>query len=115
MTELSETNIPRRDWDRLHEDPRYSPVYPSEPVVRFVSRRFGGVTDTEQQASLLLDLGCGAGRHSAMLSSAGHVAVGVDQSVAGLRHAREMVRLEGSEQRPIVADMTALPLASKCF
>lgn len=76
------------------------------------------------QDDRVLDLGCGWGRHLALLAAAGHDVVGLDLSLVLLRKAR--VALEaGSDDEggtvagsrpPIVAsDMRRLPLADTTF
>lgn len=108
---MTDGTDPSSGWDALHEDSRYRPAYPSEPVVRFISRRFGGVTSDAERAGRILDLGCGAGRHSALIAASGHHAFGVDRSLTGLRHARASLGAAGHHQRPTLADMAQLPFA----
>jgi SAM-dependent methyltransferase len=104
-----------RGWDELHRSPRYRPAYPSEPVVRFVSRHLGGITEPAERSARVLDLGCGAGRHSVMLARAGHRPFATDRSITGLAHATEGVAGAGARLQPAVADSTALPFADEAF
>ncbi len=64
-------------WSDLHRDARYRPRWPSEHVVRWLSRLDGH--------GLALDIGAGAGRHTKLLSEFGYTAVATDISLTGLR------------------------------
>ena len=55
----------------------------------------------------VLDLACGAGRHTAALRRRGHRALGVDLSLRLLAHSPELPRVRG--------DMRALPFAAATF
>ncbi len=59
-------------------------------------------------ATLVLDLGCGDGRHLRLLREAGETAVGLDLSLDLLRAARD----EGAGAPLVRADMRRLPLAA---
>jgi SAM-dependent methyltransferase len=56
-------------------------------------------------------MGCGAGRHLALLADHGHLAVGSDYSTAGLRHACAV----GAGHRLAQAPMAALPFRTGAF
>jgi SAM-dependent methyltransferase len=63
------------------------------------------------QDDVILDLGCGWGRHMALLRQAGHRVVGLDVSAPLLRRARN-----AEEGAPLVAaDMRALPFSPGSF
>ncbi len=101
-------------WDALHANARFRPAYPSESVVRFVARRLGRPSeDPSATPRRVLDMGCGAGRHLALLADAGHVGVGSDYSLAGLEHTR--VALDGRADQMTQAPMEALPFRSGAF
>ena len=80
-------------WDRLHLRPGFPPLYPSEAVVRFGVRHFGSPSPQR----VLLDLGCGGGRHTAFLASLGHRVVALDYSIEGCAHTRAHLRTKGLE------------------
>ena len=73
------------------------------------------------QDERVLDLGCGWGRHLALLADAGHAVVGVDRSLPLLRRARGGADPPGREPgsraaaRLVAGDMTALPFAAASF
>jgi SAM-dependent methyltransferase len=89
-------------WNALHSHDRFLPRYPSESVIRFLARRF-----ERAHPALILDLGCGGGRHSAAITEMGHRAIGVDRSIVGLRHARAVIP---APVAVVQCTMTAIPL-----
>lgn len=102
-------------WDQLHTRARFRPIYPSEPVVRFVSRRLGGLETRAEKPADVLDIGCGAGRHSLLLARAGHRVTGTDISSEGLRHASARLEADGFAAALHVADMRSLPFDEASF
>jgi SAM-dependent methyltransferase len=64
------------------------------------------------ESGLLLDVGCGGGRHLRALRKRGRVAVGLDRSWPLLREAR---RLFGLEPRLVRGDMRNLPFRDRAF
>jgi SAM-dependent methyltransferase len=76
-------------WETAHEERRFRPTYPHEQVVRWAFR------DLERNARpkmKVLDLGCGAGRHSIFLANEGFDVSACDFSAAGLRWLGESAR-----------------------
>ena len=73
--------------------PPRSPALPAGVPLRvgraLVARRLGRpAEDPSASPKRVLDMGCGAGRHLALLADAGHDVVGSDYSRAGLVHPR---------------------------
>lgn len=99
------------NWDRLHEQARFRPRYPSEAVIRFVMRHVGEASAGEPK--LVLDLGAGAGRHSVLVSDLGHRVVAFDYSIEGLRHARAALSRLGRAALVVRGTMQRLPLRSE--
>jgi SAM-dependent methyltransferase len=75
-------------WQRLHERQRFRPAYPSESVVRFVAGRLA--EPRSGAGRIIADLGCGAGRHTRLVSELGGIGVGIDMSFCGERHASSL-------------------------
>lgn len=68
------------------------------------------------KAERVLDLGCGAGRHSVLLANSGFNVVGIDVSRNALKMARRWVRKEKPGNVAFVrATMTNLPLTDFCL
>jgi SAM-dependent methyltransferase len=74
----------------------------AEAHIDFVERRFG-----EPRPRAVLDLACGAGRHTAVLRRRGYRTLGVDLSLTMLAHARQLPRVAG--------DMRCLPFGAGSF
>jgi ubiquinone/menaquinone biosynthesis C-methylase UbiE len=100
-------------WDRLHEQQRFRPVYPSEHVVRFLMAS-RSVFD-EQRPKRFLDIGAGAGRHTMLAAELGFEAFGTDISFTGLDHARKRLRQSGFPARLMQASTLALPFRDHSF
>jgi SAM-dependent methyltransferase len=74
----------------------------AEAHIDFVERVLG-----EPRPRAVLDLACGAGRHTAVLRRRGYRTLGVDLSLTLLAHARRLPRVAG--------DMRCLPFAAGAF
>ncbi|MFO0630527.1 MAG: class I SAM-dependent methyltransferase [Polyangiales bacterium] len=95
-----------QQWQRIFSSRPWG-RYPSEHVVRFVSRRFGDAPD--RKAVRLLDLGCGAGACAWFMAREGFRVSGLDIAPAGIAQAAARLgedRLEGDLR---VGDIRALP------
>lgn len=104
-------------WEKFYKDRRKAlvPVYPAEPVVRFVARRLRAAAGPER--SLVLDLGCGGGRHLELLGDFGLTGVGVDFAWPSLLSCRRRsVRRARRRFLPLArASYTQLPFHSNRF
>jgi ubiquinone/menaquinone biosynthesis C-methylase UbiE len=100
-------------WNRLHANPRFRPLYPSEDVVRFLVALRAQVPAQTQYR--LLDIGTGGGRHMQLAAELGFSAFGVDISFTGLSHARERMHQNNSSGSVALASMTCLPFAEASF
>jgi ubiquinone/menaquinone biosynthesis C-methylase UbiE len=64
----------------------------------------------------VLDLGCGAGRHSVLLARSGFEVVGIDLSKSALKMAERWIKKEGLGNVAFVrATMTNIPLKDRCL
>ncbi len=90
-------------WDRLHTARRDRLDYPSEEVFRFL-------TSCRQvlDEGLAVDVGCGTGRHLAMLRAFGFEPYGADTSPEALSQAAQHGEV-------VSADMTDLPYPDEMF
>lgn len=98
-------------WELAWKEGRWYEVSPAfRPVIEFSDhlKRVGGRT--------VLDLGCGAGRHSIYLAKQGFHVVGFDISLFALRKLRTRLRAESVENVKIVnSEMSKLPFADGVF
>lgn len=97
--------LPTRDpaagyaaWAASYDGPRNRLVVAEEPAVHALL--------VPLPAGVVVDAGCGTGRHAAHLAAQGHVVIGVDASAEMLVHARE--RVPGGDFR--AGDLRALPM-----
>lgn len=79
-------------WEKLHKEARFRPKYPSELVVQFIFRNFK--RDGNEK---VLDLGCGAGRHTIFMANENIIPYGVDISKKGVKHTKDMLKNCGFE------------------
>lgn len=99
-------------WENLHQQPRFRPLYPQEVVVRFLMREFP--RDAGQRAGVrVLDLGCGTGRHALLFAEQGFETFGIDISGPGLEVAQERLSARGLTVNLTAATMHALPFADE--
>lgn len=71
-------------------------------------RIIGDLLEMEPGARIL-DLCCGAGRHTVTLADRGYTVVGVDRSFAGLELARGQITLRANSAQVVCADVRNLP------
>jgi 2-polyprenyl-3-methyl-5-hydroxy-6-metoxy-1,4-benzoquinol methylase len=79
-------------WDQAHETPRFRPIYPHEQVVRWAFRNLDRNATSKAK---VLDLGCGAGRHSLFFAEQGFDAYACDISATGLRELQVSAKRRG--------------------
>ncbi|MEK9148876.1 MAG: class I SAM-dependent methyltransferase, partial [Candidatus Desantisbacteria bacterium] len=73
----------KKEWDRFYKDRRYVMWWPSEAVIRWTKRCCFA------EKALVLDSGCGNGRHTLFFAKNGFTAHGVDISNKSLGMARK--------------------------
>jgi SAM-dependent methyltransferase len=95
-------------WDDLYRVQRHLLKHPSEHVVRFLDRL------PSQEWTRSVDIGCGAGRHTALLRQYGCSVDACDVSELAIRHTRGLF-LGDEFCRPVVAPMTELPYKDGAF
>lgn len=101
-------------WDNLHSYERFRPKYPSDHVVRFTFTQFSRELDKRKDIKIL-DLGCGAGRHTIFLAQEGFETYATDFSEEGLNHLKKSLtykRLTATLQK---ADMEKQPFVDNFF
>ncbi|HZR56177.1 MAG TPA: class I SAM-dependent methyltransferase [Terriglobales bacterium] len=100
-------------WDRLHENPRFRPMYPNENVVRFLisNRTRAGKAIPPR----FLDIGVGAGRHIKLATELGFKAYGVDLSLVGLQYAYQRLSKQDVHHSLAQASMNSLPFVNSSF
>lgn len=79
----------------------------AELHVDFVERHLGDARLPDRQGGAVLDLACGAGRHTEVLRRRGHRALGIDLSLTLLARRPDLPRVGG--------DMRRLPFADRTF
>lgn len=76
-------------WNKLHQNPRFMPLYPHEEVIRW----FYKYTDKKDLEDVtILDLGCGAGRHAIFFAQQGCNTHACDLSIKGLNKVDERAK-----------------------
>lgn len=103
-----------RMWGGLHRQPRHQLRYPSESVIRFVMTHFPSERN-ERARTRILDLGCGAGRHTLFLAREGFQVYGTDVSATGLEFTRALLASEGLSATLQQASMDRQPFPAGFF
>jgi len=62
-----------------------------------------------------LEIGCGTGAQLWYLQHEGHLAVGIDRSIVGLRQASDRLRSERQREALALSDAAALPVRGEAF
>jgi cyclopropane fatty-acyl-phospholipid synthase-like methyltransferase len=101
-------------WNKLHSIERFRPKYPTDVVVRFMFTQFS--RNIKDRGDLkILDMGCGAGRHTIFLAREGFQAFGTDISEQGLQVARDRFKEEGLEGTLKNSNMQKQPFPDSFF
>ena len=94
-----------KNWESLYEERGVVQREPSAKVVEAVT------FFRKAKAKTILDLGCGTGRHAALLQRSRFRVYGCDSSAAALGIAKEMM----PEAQFLQCDMGLLPYRDECF
>jgi SAM-dependent methyltransferase len=110
MTDLP----PRTAYDRIADHFSATREHPWPEVESFVAERApDAVEDAGRDGrAVALDVGCGNGRHAALLASVADRVVGVDASRALLGVARRRANDRGYPLDPVCGDAASLPIAA---
>ena len=91
-------------WNTLHSYERFRPKYPSEHLVRFIFTQFP--RDLKSRNGLkILDIGCGAGRHTVFLAQEGFQTYACDISEKGIKCLKEELRVKNLSATVVKSDM----------
>ncbi|OCR96199.1 hypothetical protein CFT12S02847_04745 [Campylobacter fetus subsp. testudinum] len=94
----------QNEWCELHKNKRHQPKYPDAHVVRFVFKDLD-----KNGGGVVLDLGCGAGRHTKLLAENGFNAYGCDYSQSGVEVAKLLIKQANLNADLKVASVGDLP------
>ncbi|MGQ9530448.1 MAG: class I SAM-dependent methyltransferase [Candidatus Bathycorpusculaceae bacterium] len=96
-------------WDEILHEEWYSRETPDDIVIQFA-------TLLEKNKKVrVLDLGCGAGRHTIYMASKDYEIHGIDISATGLNLTKERLKRQGLEAYLAKCDMKTLPYMGSCF
>ncbi|MFQ6088194.1 MAG: class I SAM-dependent methyltransferase [Candidatus Methanofastidiosia archaeon] len=94
-------------WDELFLREKFRWKNPS-PVVFYFEENF-------DLGKKILDLGCGAGRHTIFLARKGYQVLATDISENGVRYTKKWLKREGLEAELGISDMEDLPFGNERF
>lgn len=100
-------------WINLHNQARYRPKYPLEPVVQYVLRNFKRDSNAK-----ILDAGCGAGRHVVFMAEEGMAPYGLDFSSSGVEYTKAVLREKGYgkfTENVVEGSCSAMPFEDNSF
>ena len=101
------------EWNEMHKNRKFRPKYPSEQVVQYVFRNF-----KRDGTEKILDMGCGAGRHTVFMADENIIPYGIDYSESGTFFTREALLNKGYPQYTEnikISDATKLPFPDNFF
>jgi len=101
-----------RGWDKLFKRVDWG-KYPSEEVVRFISRNFGD-NNTKQKINIL-EVGSGPGANIWYLSREGYSVTGIDGSKVAVGQSKKRLKTEGLYAELYVGDIVELPFKNFVF
>ena len=98
-----------RGWNELFEDEQFRWKHLNEHVVAFAALL------KDQDSRRILDLGCGAGRHTVFLAREGFETCGFDIAETGLAQTREWLEREGLSADLKRGDIERIPWPDNSF
>ena len=108
-----------QDWEAIYKDQGYRAVYPSEYIIRFISKYYGKLvpfTKHEEFKELkVLDLGCGSGRHVIFLANENFDTYGLEQSEEGVKFTQQWLKFKNLNASVIKGMMTEIPFDNEFF
>jgi len=100
-----------KQWNQVHESRNWG-KYPVEEAVRFVARNH---PPEKRSATRILDLGCGTGAHTWLLSREGFKVFAFDGSFKAATKAKALCSQETLFPHFFTADAGYLPIKSQIF
>lgn len=97
-------------WENLHKESRFRPKYPSEVVVQYVFRNF-----KRDNITKVLDLGCGAGRHTYFMSKENLDVYGIDISSDGVEYTKRILEQDNLNGNIKVGSVDNIPFDDELF
>jgi 2-polyprenyl-3-methyl-5-hydroxy-6-metoxy-1,4-benzoquinol methylase len=97
-------------WENLHANARFQPKYPHEIVVRWVMTNF-----KSNRSARILDLGCGAGRHTMFMANEGFNVVSADISKNGVAETALRAQQSGHDIETAVTPLHQINFAPESF
>lgn len=101
------------EWNDFHDDKRNRNMtleWPDEYVIRF-AKRWQKAKDIKK----VLDMQCGAGRHTAYLAELGFNVTGCDVSDQALKAAKKLLDKRGYQAKLCCEDSLSLSFEDNCF
>lgn len=97
-------------WDQILRNKHYSEEEPDEAIAEVITR-----LANRGQTLKVLDLACGAGRHTVYVAKHNLEAHGTDFSQTGLKKTKNRLKKQKLSGNLVKCDMKALPYADSCF
>ncbi len=103
---MTQSDIER--WNSKYESRAFTETFVADPLLIDNEAVFAG-------DGVSLDVACGTGDNALFLAQKGYASVGVDGSIAGLRHCQRKAAALGLEVMTFVADLERFPLPQEYF
>ena len=95
------------DRNTAYQQRPYIEINPHQGVVRLMAKL------DKPSTSLILDLGCGDGRHQVFLAKQRYAPIGIDQAIWGLRRSKQWVEKKRLKTKLVCGHVSSLPLGSE--
>lgn len=96
-------------WEEIHSEMEWG-KYPPEELVRFIMRKYKGLSRSERKEIKVLELGCGQGANMLFLSREGFDVYGIDGSRSAIDKCKKRFDEEGLEGNFMVGDFSRMNL-----
>ncbi len=99
-------------WEEIHRNQDWG-MWPSEPVVRFVSRKYGKSVD--RHTVKILDYGCGIGSNTRFLAKSGYDTYAFDGAPTAIEKAKKLLADDNLSAHLQVSDALSIQYRENFF
>ncbi len=117
IPESKGSTMTKQEKDESVTKNRWNDIYTSFDAILEIDENMSRIADLFQESNIktILDLGCGAGRHTAYLTQKGFDVYGIDIAGEGVKKARHLLIEKGLPANLCIGSINRLPYTDNSF